>query len=46
VIVDDVYTTGATLTWAARTIQEANPASISAMVIAIADPRGKDFEAI
>jgi ComF family protein len=46
VIVDDVMTTGATLTWAARTIADAQPASISAMVIAIADPRRRGFETI
>jgi ComF family protein len=46
VLVDDVRTSGATLTWAARTLQEAGPASISAVVIAIADPRGRGFESI
>jgi len=46
VIVDDVMTTGATLTWAARTLAEAEPASISAIVIAIADPRRRGFETI
>ena len=46
VIVDDVVTTGATLQSVARTLRPAGPASLSAIVIAIADPRGKDFEAI
>lgn len=45
-IVDDVVTTGATLQSVARTLRLAKPASLSAIVIAIADPRGKDFEAI
>jgi ComF family protein len=46
VLIDDVMTTGATLYWAARAIKEAEPASISAIVISVADPRGMDFEAI
>jgi ComF family protein len=46
ILVDDVKTTGATLTWAARTIAEAEPARISAIVLAIADPRGRGFERI
>jgi ComF family protein len=46
VLVDDVMTTGATLISAGRTLLEAEPASISAIVIGIADPRGRDFEAI
>lgn len=46
VLVDDVMTTGATLESAARCLKEAEPASISAIVAAVADPRGKDFEAI
>lgn len=46
VVVDDVVTTGATLQALARTLRPAKPASLCAIVIAIADPRGRDFEAI
>jgi ComF family protein len=46
VVIDDVMTTGATLTSVARTLLEAQPASLCAIVIAVADPRGRDFEAI
>ena len=46
VIVDDVLTTGATLRALARTLKEANPASLDAIVLAIADPRHRDFEMI
>jgi ComF family protein len=46
VLVDDVITTGATLVSAARTILEAEPASISAIVLAVADAKGKDFESV
>jgi ComF family protein len=45
-VVDDVMTTGATLQSIARVLQEARPASLSALVIAVGDPRGRDFEAI
>ena len=45
-IVDDVTTTGATLRSFARTLMEAQPASIDAIVLAIADPRGRGFERI
>ncbi len=45
-IVDDVMTTGATLRSFARVLIGAKPASISAIVLAIADPRGKEFEAV
>jgi ComF family protein len=39
-IVDDVWTTGATLQALARALKPARPASLSALVIAAADPRG------
>lgn len=45
-IVDDVMTTGATLRSFARVLMSAKPASVSAIVLAIADPRGKEFEAV
>jgi ComF family protein len=46
VIVDDVFTTGATLRAVARTLKQARPSSISAIVLAIADPRRRDFQTI
>ena len=46
VVVDDVMTTGATMLSVARTLKEADPASLSAIVLAIADPRRRDFQAI
>jgi competence protein ComFC len=46
VVVDDVKTTGATLQSAARALEEAKPASLSAITIAIADPKGRGFEQI
>jgi ComF family protein len=46
VLVDDVMTTGATLQSAARALLEAEPASVCAMLVAIADPRGHGFEQI
>jgi ComF family protein len=46
VVVDDVMTTGATLSAVGKTIMEAQPASLCAIVVAAADPRGRDFEMI
>jgi ComF family protein len=46
IVVDDVMTTGATLQAVGRVIKEAEPASLCAIVVAIADPRHRDFEAI
>jgi ComF family protein len=39
-IVDDVWTTGATLQAMARVLKKAKPASLSAIVVATANPRG------
>lgn len=44
-LVDDVLTTGSTLKSAARALNDAGPASISAIVLAVADPRRRDFQA-
>ena len=46
VIVDDVMTTGATLKEVARTVRDGQPASICAIVVAIADPKRRGFEQI
>jgi ComF family protein len=46
VLIDDIMTTGATLQSAARTLKQAKPASLSVIVIAIADPKGREFEVI
>lgn len=45
-VVDDVTTSGATLQSVARTLREAEPASLSAVVVAIADPKHYDFQLI
>ncbi|MDB5333076.1 MAG: putative gluconate periplasmic binding protein with phosphoribosyltransferase domain, system, partial [Phycisphaerales bacterium] len=39
VVVDDVLTTGATLQMLARTLKPAKPASLSALVVAVAEPK-------
>ena len=43
VVVDDVSTTGATLTSLGRTLRAAGAATLSAVVICVADPKGRDF---
>jgi ComF family protein len=46
VLVDDVMTSGATLRSAAGALARAEPAELSAAVLAVADPRHRGFEAI
>jgi ComF family protein len=46
VVVDDVMTTGATLQAVARVLKAAAPASLCAIVVAVADPKGRDFQVI
>jgi ComF family protein len=46
VVVDDVMTTAATLQGVGRILDEMAPASLSALVIAVADPRRRDFQGI
>jgi ComF family protein len=46
IVVDDVMTTGATLQAVGRALKQANPASLCAIVVAVADPRHRDFQAI
>lgn len=45
-VVDDVTTTGATLQFLGRCLKQAGPASLSAITVAIADPKHRDFQAI
>jgi ComF family protein len=45
-IVEDVTTTGWTLKEVARAIRTADPASLSVVVLAVADPRKRKFESI
>ena len=42
VLVDDVWTTGATLQALARVLKKARPATLSAIVLAVTDPRGHE----
>ena len=44
VVVDDVMTTGSTLRAVARVLRQAEPASLCAIVLAVADPKGRGFE--
>lgn len=46
VVVDDVMTTGATLQSLGRVLKAAGPIRLSAIVLAIADPKGHGFEGI
>jgi ComF family protein len=46
VIVDDVMTTAATLAAVGRALHACKPASLSALVLAVADPKGQDFQVV
>jgi ComF family protein len=46
VVVDDVLTTGATVRSLARALRPARPARLSAIVLAMADPKGFDFRRV
>jgi ComF family protein len=46
VVVDDVMTTGATLQEVGRTLLGAEPAQLDAIVLAVADSKGKGFQSI
>jgi predicted amidophosphoribosyltransferase len=45
-IIDDVMTTGATLQSVARALKPAEPAALDALIIAVADPKHRDFEIV
>jgi ComF family protein len=46
VIIDDVVTTGATLESVARALRPGRPAQLDAIVVAVADPKGQDFQKV
>jgi predicted amidophosphoribosyltransferase len=45
-VVDDVTTTGATLKEVGRVLRAGEATELSAIVLAVADPKGRGFEAI
>ena len=46
VVVDDVMTSGATLIEVGRVLAAAGPARLDAVVLGIADPRGRSFTSV
>ena len=46
VLVDDVKTTGSTLSPCARLLKRAGAARVTAAVVAVADPRGQEFQTV
>ncbi len=46
VVVDDVSTTGATLASLGRVLRAERPAELTAAVLCVADPRGRDFASV
>jgi ComF family protein len=46
IVVDDVMTTAATLQAVGRSLKAAKPASLNAIILAVADPKYADFELI